>query len=622
MRQYNSILWRTHDKKNSLLIHLRNHHFDVARHWHDVMNICAVIPIFLLIVMYGIYYALDIQEISVADLRSVSVAISMFFTFLTALISIKVGKEKQLSDRYRELFDCRVFELEQDRFMVDLKDVDVGKDELERRCFDLRLPRPAAKYSVWCEEVFSDNRASNVISCEVQNIAFSRDVYQFMERTYRKTFVASIAVTIAICIIFAAIEDIFATVPIVAAVAPKLFLLFKTIQKSHKIWTNHQQVMDILVEEKERFINADDSQLRMIQNHMFRGRADDIFIPRRIYLAYVRTMHDHSGYWYEFTKLYHEGLDMKSPSSADEIMVAGRDYDSDSMTDYTMLSEIQGIVHSMMKEIHRVFSEADPPIRYFVDGGSLLDICRPEHPVFWDDDMDICVHHEDLARAKDLLKENLPECCAIQDESDPYFIPYACKFRVRDRGSVTEEMDNSIYPYFGKGLRGAFIDVYGVIPPLTDRKKEERFRSSMKKSYVTLKNLEKEIYRDTVPASYDGEIPKDRTDRLDRNLDRYLREKERFLGIERDYIAEKDRDGKLMGYLPSYSCENHDLPYYTTEDVFPERPRTVEWNGITLNVPNNPERIIEAFYGPDWREPRTEYKTSLKHIYTFDKVRD
>ena len=66
MRQYNSILWRTHDKKNSLLIHLRNHHFDVARHWHDVMNVCAVIPIFLLIVMYGIYYALDIQEISVA----------------------------------------------------------------------------------------------------------------------------------------------------------------------------------------------------------------------------------------------------------------------------------------------------------------------------------------------------------------------------------------------------------------------------------------------------------------------------------------------------------------------------------------------------------------------------
>ena len=25
---------------------------------------------------------------------------------------------------------------------------------------------------------------------------------------------------------------------------------------------------------------------------------------------------------------------------------------------------------------------------------------------------------------------------------------------------------------------------------------------------------------------------------------------------------------------------------------------------------------------PDRKEPRTEYKTSLKHIYTFDKVRD
>ncbi len=92
--RYNSILWRTHDRKNVLLLHLRNHHFDIARHWHEVQNICAVLPIILIVIMYATYYYLDIREIDVADLRSVSVGVTMMFTGLVALISLKINKEK------------------------------------------------------------------------------------------------------------------------------------------------------------------------------------------------------------------------------------------------------------------------------------------------------------------------------------------------------------------------------------------------------------------------------------------------------------------------------------------------------------------------------------------------
>ncbi len=620
MDRYNSILWRTHDRKNVLLLHLRNHHFDIARHWHEVQNICAVLPIILIVIMYATYYYLDIREIDVADLRSVSVGVTMMFTGLVALISLKINKEKGLSDRYRELYDCNVFGLNKDIFMVDLSDVDVDRDELERRCFDRGLGRPSSQFSAWYNEVFSDSRAANIIGCEVQNISFSRDLYFYVERLYTKIFAVSIVIILIVCTIFAFAEGIFSVIPIIGAVAPKMYLLYKTIRKSHDIWTSHQKVMDDLVNNKDTFINATDPELRMMQNHMFRARADDIFIPRRIYHNHVKTMHDHSKFWYEFDRLYNEGLDMRSPSKAEDIMVVSRDYDSDSDGGYVMLSDIQARTREMMSSVHRIFTEAEPPIRYFTDGGTLIDIERPEHPVFWDDDIDICIHYDDLERAKSLLKEKLPQDCVIQDENDPYFIPYACKFRVRDRHSIVDEMDNSIHRYFGQGLRGVFIDVYGMIPPLSDSHKEKRYRDRMRRSYERMTKLEAEIYRDTPPSSYGSDVPLERRKSLEKNLSLYLKEKDSYLRMEREYDSITDRDASRMGYMISYTCDGPGLPYYRKEDVVPERYHIVEWNGITLNIPDNPEAILEAFYGKDWNQPTDGYRTVLKHISTYDEV--
>ena len=96
--------------------------------------------------------------------------------------------------------------------------------------------------------------------------------------------------------------------------------------------------------------------------------------------------------------------------------------------------------------------------------------------------------------------------------------------------------------------------------------------------------------------------------------------KDSYLRMEREYDSITDRDASRMGYMISYTCDGPGLPYYRKEDVVPEKYHTVEWNGITLNTPDNPEAILEAFYGKDWNQPTDGYRTVLKHISTYDEA--
>ena len=202
----------------------------------------------------------------------------------------------------------------------------------------------------------------------------------------------------------------------------------------------------------------------------------------------------------------------------------------------------------------------------------------------------------------------------IQDETDKYFIPYDCKFRIRDLESTTEESDNLIYPHFSPDMRGVFIDVYAMAHPLVNTEKEKLYRQQFRTLCEEMKNLEKEIYRDTAPYHVKNICP-DRRKRLESNLKKYYSMKTKYLEMERKYMSEK-KDTTKYGFAPSYACDSPNLPYYDVSKTF--NGKTEKWKNLTLCMPADEEEIVRGFYGDNWKTPVVDYKTKLKHIRTYN----
>lgn len=613
MDRYNDILWRTHDRRNVLILHLRAYYIDKARFWNYLRNLVAILPVVALVGMYVFYFLNPSGPLTLYDIQTVSIRFTGVASVVAGLMSFKVKEYKSQSDKYRELFDCNVFSIEPDAFMADFPDdSELTREALERKAYDLETGPVDKKHCVWYNEAFCDNHAVNVISSMSQNMFFTRDIYREMEKTYTYSAIAIGAATLVLSILFGILVDVSAIIPILFAVAPKEYLLISSMMRAKDLWNGQQHVIDEIRGNLDNYRDASDISLRNLQSHLFHSRVNDMFVPKYRYQNFKERMHDQDNESNVFRDELQGDLVRRVPMSADEIMVVGTNYDSDVDSDYVMLSTIQKRIRTMMSEIHDAF--AAEGIDYYIIGGTLIEVMREDAPVYWDDDMDICVRYEDLDRAKAVIRERMSKDTAIQDESDPYFIPYGCKFRVRDSGSVTDESDNLMYPHFSPDKRGVFIDVYAMTHPLANSRLEASYRSRHKVLFEKMRELEDEILTDT-PLHPSVETDPKRDRRLERNLKRYSDLKARFLELERKYMSE-ERDVTRLGFAPSYSCEKQKLPYYDVSQTFSDR--TVPWNGLNLRMPADPEAILDGFYGKGWKAPSRGYITRLKHILTYD----
>lgn len=95
-------------------------------------------------------------------------------------------------------------------------------------------------------------------------------------------------------------------------------------------------------------------------------------------------------------------------------------------------------------------------IDYWLDGGTCLGAVRHKGFIPWDDDIDIAMRTEDIARFAEATRKELPEGLFLQtQETDP-----SCRLpmiKVRDKDSfVVEYGDDFSRPY----CKGLFVDIF------------------------------------------------------------------------------------------------------------------------------------------------------------------
>ncbi len=196
-------------------------------------------------------------------------------------------------------------------------------------------------------------------------------------------------------------------------------------------------------------------------------------------------------------------------------------------------------------------------LRYWIDWGTLLGAVRHGGFIPWDDDTDVCMIREDYNRALEILPKEM------------------------ERIGLHVYMNES-YPFVSLGLgydhykTGIWIDVFPV----------DTYKFEVKNKTIT---------------------------ELERNINNYSN---RWFAMKYKSISALEvlntKTSLLPGLCPYdvsdiafYGVEFFHKPYFLDiNDVFPLN--RIKFEGVELNGPNKPDRLLELKYGRDYMKlPRT-----------------
>lgn len=252
------------------------------------------------------------------------------------------------------------------------------------------------------------------------------------------------------------------------------------------------------------------------------------------------------------------------------------------------LKRCQGRSVEMMKVIVDVFEEHD--IDYCLAHGTLLGLIRHGDFIPWDDDIDLFVFDNDYARAIQLLRRSLPSDMIVHNRrTDSIYWPFWTK--IRDLGSDAYE---SLWAIDRRmKYHGICVDLLRV-------------------------TLAKKVRKQ--PAQPDG--------RGKRGL--FSLGKGRASEEEPSWRSDPDRYTVKPLALGEHPTDDDDLVCIANKDtviectfeyadVFPTKK--MEFRGVEVAVPRNPEGVLVSMYGDYMKLPELENrKPHFDKVEFFDDV--
>lgn len=598
-----NILKNTHRKENIDLLKTRDYYFDKARNLNKLNRLFVYFPAILTLVSY--FSWLPYFDWINKNRDCVILLITLIsFVVVHFVLDGFIGNYLSISNTYREKYDVKVFEIEENPFAYAMKD---KKDYTDKACLYPNSP----KYESWYGEVFDDDNSRNIICSQLDNIIYTHHVYK-----YYRIFNA-ILFGLMIILIVALIKHVG------GHYTQGLMSVFNIVQIFIKENANiteliesNRSIMNLIDEKKELIIaqldSGNTSMLRTLQDTIINNRNKSIFIAKFVRNRYLK---DNSIYYKDLDKyraIFLTEGHTNIPSSAEEIEIFNL-----AETETVTLAEIQKRLLSMMEKVADAFEKEN--VVYTLDGGSLIGAVRENGSeevhltggkfMFWDDDIDIAIPLTDgmLERAKEAVRKHLGDEFDLQDyDNDSFYSPRLSNFRIRDKRSFISEKDSPLFDKYT--YRGLFIDVYGYTPVLHSVCVDKLYRR------VLIHPLHRRILKTEklYPMYASSHAPKDKA-KLEKTLKKFAKQKAAYMRRVNWYLSHA-KNSSFFVYTPNYI---HNLrragPYIQRETLYGEK-KSAQFETLELSVPTDSGKVLTAFYGKWYNSPYIPMETlKLRH---------
>lgn len=617
------ILRKTHSQFNINILKVRDYYFDKARIANNEWKRrCLLAPIYLSTVgMLGLsvlYYCLKpgTEDYAIVqafdDWLDVIVGVVAIFSFIIAsLIQNYIDENLEISNEFREWYDCRVFGIAPNRFFSCLSE--------EERYKHLQLAQKvpdSSKYEVWYRETFSEDNYANAICLMMDNVIYTFYVYKAYLRRINRTLaiIAGVFLLYTCFFIFCKASNILVLVnPFVLfmAVFDEIKELIESAAVAKDLEEDNRRLKNYVLENADAIKSSSDKgqTLRALQDVVLTNRSKSLFIPKPIRDQFLAN---DCIYYQELDEVKHifwEENVYKPEKSSDFDVSVPLEKDS-SGESYVSMDSIHDELRSMLVDIKQALDDAG--ISFMLDGGTLIGAMREsENHSFipWDDDIDISVRSEDAVKAMDAINNAVGDKYSLQDYyNDSFYSPRLSRFRVRQKEcqSFIEEKDSELYNKYK--FRGLFIDVYAYSPVLYSVKIDSLYRK------LFIHPLYKKIRQAETECIYGDESVKSEI-KFHKLKKRYMKRSEWYKAHSKckDYYA----------YEPHYLDNiNKPGPYIKGTDLYGDNITTGLFEGMICEVPANPDKILEAFYGKNWNKsllvPIEELKKLGTSMYSKD----
>lgn len=239
------------------------------------------------------------------------------------------------------------------------------------------------------------------------------------------------------------------------------------------------------------------------------------------------------------------------------------------MIDPNILRKAQLIMLDMLIEFDAICKKHQ--LHYWLDSGTLLGAVRHQGFIPWDDDIDLSMSIEDYNKFLKIAQRELSSEIFFQtSETDKNFKFDYIKLR-SNKASIVEfhEKDKQINYH-----QGVFVDVF---PMLTIENTEAN-----KKQYDSILKAIRDV------SAISLHTPNGKDDPVKRaSLVESLKQKHQEWEIDKSKVI-------YGGEMPDVAA------WFDIEDVFPLT--TMEFEGFSFPIPNNPSHYLDAIYSFDYRQ--------------------
>lgn len=254
------------------------------------------------------------------------------------------------------------------------------------------------------------------------------------------------------------------------------------------------------------------------------------------------------------------------------------------------LRQAQLVMLEILKKVDSICKKHN--LRYFIDWGTLLGAIRHKGFIPWDDDLDISMPREDYEKFLEIAQDELGNDYFLQTpDTDKYYNFYHVPTKIRDMNSRFLEITESGDEKYNQGI---YIDVFPLdrAPDSNIIYKLQDIYSFILERCLILEMSYKEfsIQRKIFyPIVYF--IVKVLGDKGRAKLERFLR----------NFGKHSNGDWRV-GIEVSFRKR------YKDEWIFPLRE--IEFEGVNVMAPNNPDAILKKYYNNYMELPKEEDRFS------------